>query len=330
MAWKTRRILQLRPIIYGLFLLGVSSCATVPRERAFNDFIIVRVGPGEDFSSLAAEYLHDASKSWQIAELNPVDSLRPGREVIIPLTPLNPRGLSVGGYQTVPILTYYGFSRKTSGELIVLESDFRNQMRYLKENGYLVIPLNQFLVFLDSKDPIPEKSVMITFDDGRRSLYDIAFPILREYGFPATLFVYTDFIGAGKALSWQQIDELSHNGFEVQSKTVTHRNLVKREPHESFEEYFRSVQKEVSQSKRTIEKKLKKECSTMAYPYGESNALIVALLKKEGYRGAFTVKGGTNPFFVNNYSINRSIIRGGLDMNQFKACLSVFAESELK
>jgi len=321
-----------RTILYLplFFFLSLIACATAPRERIFDDFIILKTEADDSLSSLAARYLGTHEKDWVIAEFNDIDTIRPGRELIIPLRPFEWGGLKANGYNTVPILTYFRFSKNKTSELTVSETAFRDQMKYLKENGYRVITLDNLLDFLDFKAQIPKKAVLITFDDGWGSLYDIAFPILRDYGFSATLFVYTDFIGGRKALSWEQINELAKNGFDIQCKTKTHRDLVKLNEGESFREYFKAVRNEISLSKQIIEQKLSKKCKYIAYPYGETNDFVIALVKKEGYRAAFTAKRGSNPFFVNNYMINRSVIYGGFDIKQFKDNLDVFSTIKLK
>ena len=311
-------------------LLVLNTCSTIPRERFYDGFIIVTMEAGDNPSSLAGRYLNDPAKGWVITEFNDIENLTPGQEVTIPLSPFDRGGLKANGYQTVPILVYFGFSEDKTGELIVTEKAFKEQMRFLKENGYHAITLGQLLDFLDFKGQIPEKSVVITFDDGWRSLYDFAFPILRDYGFPATLFVYTDFIGGKKALSWEQIEVLAANGIDIQSKTQTHRHMARLEKEESFRAYFQALEREISRSKKIIEQKMKKPCKYLAYPYGETNTLVIELLKKHGYRAAFTIKGGSNPFYVNNYMISRSIISGEFDMDQFKKNLAVFNETDLK
>src|SRR5690606_6768226 len=135
-------------------------------------------------------------------------------------------------------------------------------------------------------------------DDGWRSAYHIAFPILKKYGFTATLFVSTDFIGCKNALSWQQIRELAESGFDIQCHTKTHRNLAQSEKAESFEEYFRNLRREISIPRNVIKEKLGKTCRYIAYPYGETDAVVIAMLEKHGYRGAFTMRPAGNPFFV--------------------------------
>ena len=330
-----------RKTVFGnfslLYLLLLAACVTsspghhkISETRINNDFIIVKATAKDTLSSLAAQYLNDPAKDWLIAEFNHIKTLSAGQELIIPLFPFNKGGLKSGGYQTVPVLVYYSFSKNKPGKTPVTQDDFKAQMKYLKENGYNVITLDQLLDFLDYKEQIPEKSVVITFDDGWRSIYNIAFPIMKEYGFPATLFIYTDFIGGGKAISWKQVKKLSENGFDIQCKTKTHRNLAAKKKKESFKKYFKSLEMEISYPKKLIKKKLNKECKYQAYPYGKTNNLVIAMLKKHGYRAAFTVERESNPFFADNYRIHRSAIYGKYDIEKFKKILSVFQNMELK
>lgn len=324
-------------IVFLLSLLLLAVCITSARShqniseiRLNNDFIIVTATVKDTFSSLATEYLNDPSKGWLIAEFNHIKSLTPGQELIIPLFFFNKGGLKSEGYQTVPVLSYYRLSKNKPSKTAITQNDFKVQMKYLKDNGYHVITLDQLLGFLDYQEQIPEKSVVITFDDGWISVYDIAFPILKEYGFPATIFIYTDFVGGGKAMSWKHIKELSEAGFDIQCQTKTHRNLTVLKNKESFKQYFNSLEMEISYPKKLIEKKLNKECNCLAYPYGETNNLVIAMLKKHGYRAAFTVDNQSNPFFIDKYKISRSAIYGKYDIEKFKNKLSVFQHMELK
>ena len=244
---------------------------------------------------------------------------------------LSPKGgLSPEGYQTVPVLTYHRFSKEKSSGMMISETMFKEQMSFLKNNGYSVITVDRLLDFLDFKGQVPEKSVVLTFDDGWRSFYDIAYPILQKHKFPATLFIYPDFIGARSALSWAQLKELAENNMEIQCQSLTHRDLTTLKEKESFEEYFDSLNREILGSKQLIEKRLNRKCTCFAYPYGASNKLVIALVKKHGYRGAFTVKRGSNPFFINNFMINRTIISGNDDLEKFKKGLGIFQKLSLQ
>jgi peptidoglycan/xylan/chitin deacetylase (PgdA/CDA1 family) len=94
----------------------------------------------------------------------------------------------------------------------VSSENFAAQLDWLARNDYRVIPLSQLLGFLQGKEALPKRSVVITMDDGYDSVHRHALPLLRKHGFPATLFVYTDFIGAGDGLSWNQLAELQASG----------------------------------------------------------------------------------------------------------------------
>jgi len=325
----------LKLLLLNLFFLA--ACSTYGpmfgkhrQSRVFEDFVLLKTMPGDTFSSLASTYLKDPNKGWMIADFNGIKTLSPGQELIIPLSPLDRGGLKADGYQTIPILVYYNFSDSRSDKMSVSKDDFETQMNYLNLNGYHVISLDQLLNFIDYKEQLPEKSIVITFDDAWGSIYDIAVPILIKHGFTATFFIYTDFIGGGKAISWDQIKQLSQQGFDIQCQTKTHRNLAVLKKNESFKEYFNSVETEIMYPKKLIEKTLDKDCKYLAYPYGETNNLVIAMLKKHGYRAAFTIGRKPASFFVDKFRINRSVIYGSYDIEQFKKELSAFQKSELK
>lgn len=294
--------------------------------RVLDDFVAVIVQPQDTLASLADSYLHDPSKGWFIAEFNEITALKPGQVIIIPLKPYNRGGLSPSGYQTVPVLCYHKFSKAVSDKMTVLEEDFEKQMRFLHENGYHVISLDQLFGFLNFKDQIPKKSVAITIDDGWRSTYDIAYPILKRYNYPATLFVYTNLItGSSKTLSWDLIKLMYANGIDMQCHTKTHRSLHWQQGEESFRQYFDAVQTELNESSKVLKEQLNRDVFYLAYPYGDTNHLVITLLEKKGFRAAFTVKRGTNPFFGNRYRLYRSMVYGGCTLNDFERTLEVFA-----
>jgi peptidoglycan/xylan/chitin deacetylase (PgdA/CDA1 family) len=303
--------------------------ATPPVElRASADFVAITAQEGNSFSSLAAKYLNDPSMEWWIADFNDLSTLTPGQSLIIPLKPYERGGVSLKGYQTVPVLSYHNFSPdRSTNRMTVTRTVFEEQMKLLKDKGYRVITLDQLLGFLNFKSQIPPKSVVITIDDGWRSAYEIAMPILKKYGYPATLFVYTGLIvGSSKTLSWDLIREMESNGIDVQGHTITHRMLTSVNKRESFKEYVDAIERELSESAKIIKAKIGKDITYLAYPDGETNHLVIELVKKDGYKAAFTVKRGGNPFFAHNYRINRSMIYGDYDLSQFEKNLTVFSE----
>lgn len=298
--------------------------------RLFPEFAAVIAQPGDTFSSLAAKYLNEPSMDWFIADFNDSESLRPGQELIIPLILREKGGLTLQGYQTVPVITYHKFSKNMADAMTVTAKAFEEQMRFLKQQGYRVITMDEFFAFLDFKSQIPKKSVVITIDDGWRSTYEIAFPILKKYGYPATLFVYTDLISpSDTTLDWDLIRKMAQGGIDMQCHTKTHRKL-ERGGQESFREFFEAVKKELTESAKIIKRRLHKDVKYLAYPYGDTNPLVVAFLMKLGYRGGFTVERDSNPFFIHPYRIKRSMIYGHFDLQDFEKNLTCFSEKALR
>jgi len=298
---------------------------------AANNFRVVRAGQNDTLATLAQKYLNDRTKDWMIAEYNDIHSVAPGQEVIIPLKPFNKGGLYATGYQVVPVLSYHRFTqkKKSRNRMVVTQTAFEAQMTYLKDNGYTVITLPQLFAFLDFKDQLPQKSVAITIDDGFHSAFDIAYPILKKYGYPATFFLYTGLVGSKKAMTWNQVQELARNGFDIQSQTRTHRDMSKLLKDENFKTYVSRLEKEITWSQKTIRDKTAITPVFMAYPYGKSNNLVIALLKKHGFRGGLTVRRGSNPFFTDNFKVKRAMIYGNYDISKFKKNLNTFVKEGL-
>ncbi len=301
------------------------------KVKVFPGYTAVITQEGDTLSSLAGQYLNDSNMEWLIADFNGISCVTPGMEIIIPLIHYEKGGLTYGGYQTVPILSYHNFSLDKTDKMTVTKSSFEDQMQLLKDRGYRVLSLDQLFDFFDFKKQIPSKSVVITIDDGWKSAYEIAFPVLKKYGYPATLFIYTDLIkSARKAMTWEQVKELADNGIDIQCHTITHRDLSVAQEKESFNEYFNAVEKEIVQSSNIIKKHTNKDCRYLAYPYGKSSNIVVAMLKKNGFRGAFTVRQGSSPFFINNYMVNRFMIYGEYDLKKFEKVLTVFDDRAIK
>jgi peptidoglycan/xylan/chitin deacetylase (PgdA/CDA1 family) len=339
-----RPILFCRLILAALVLGGCATSPPVSKEmappsardqketaRAFPEFVAVVAQGGDTFSSLSATYFKDSSWDSFLAEYNGTDSLSPGQPLVIPLKPGKKGGLSLYGYQTVPVLSYHNISPAESNKMTVSQEMFEQQMRLLKEKGYRVITLDQFFDFLEFRAPLLPKSVVITIDDGWRSMHEIAFPILKKYGYPAALFIYTDMVlDTPKTLSWALLQEMADHGIDIQCHTKSHRNLVLPGKKESFKDYFENLEMELSACKETIKKKLNREVKYLAYPYGDTNPLVIEMAKKLGYRGAFTIQRGSNPFFIHNYRVNRSVVYGDFSLSQFERNLITFQEEPLR
>jgi peptidoglycan/xylan/chitin deacetylase (PgdA/CDA1 family) len=171
---------------------------------------------------------------------------------------------------------------------------------------------------------------VITIDDGWKSFYDYGYPVLKKYGYPSTLFVYTDFPeSVPEALSWPQVKEISANGVDIQCHTKSHRNL-KMQKGEEIPQYLSALEQEFSVCKQILKEKVGVSPRFLAYPYGANNHLVVAMARKAGFEAAFTVQRGSNPFFYSDLLIRRSMIYGGHTEKDFENNLKVSDDRLLK
>lgn len=294
------------------------------------DYVVKVLQAGENPPILAKSFLGDEKKAWVIEDANEGVAFEKDQVIVIPLKQENKGGISLDGYQVVPILVYHRFAETCESSLCTPISVFDQQMRYLKENGYRVISLGELFDFLEYRQAVPKRSVAITLDDGYRSAYDIAYPILKGYGFTATLFIYTDFVGVGSAaISWDQLREMKSDGFEVGSHTLSHCDLAKKREGEDGQAYMARIKKEIIVSKEIIDKELGQDTLYLAFPYGTHNQRVLRICDQAGYRVGFSVKRGGNPFFADPLALKRDQVLKR-DMNSFIAMLETFHELSLR
>lgn len=334
---RNGKVLQNVPVICLLLLMVLLfGCAPVvkvgPRPEP-TGFVFVTPEPGTTLEALAREHLGDPALAWRIQEFNGLDGAVAGQELVIPLQPFRPGGLTAKGYQLVPVLAYHHFSKSNSRKkMVVGAKKFDSQMRYLKNHGFHAINLNQFIEYLNFGQ-IPEKSVILTLDDGWQSAYSIAYPIFKKYGFSAVLYIPTNSIQekGGRLLGWDQIRKMvQDHSIDIQPHTKSHRNLTKSRPGESFASYVKAIKTEMGGAKQLISNRLGEEATSLSYPFGATNSLVMALASNEGYTTGFTVKRNSNPFFQNNFKLNRAMIYGGYNEKKFLGNLKTFERDPLE
>jgi len=312
--------LSLRPRTFALLLVlsVLIGCAAPPapvpvgdqtvRHRSA-DYLIVRLDGDATPAEVAGRYLGDERLGWVVEEANPGAGFRSGQTVVVPLDPRNRAGLRRDGFQTIPILTYHRFAQDCPSPLCMPAAAFRAQMRYLKDNRYHVLTADELLAFVQHRRPLPPRSVLITIDDGYRSVYEIAYPILREFDFSAVLFIYTELIDVSPiALTWNQLAEMRRNGFDVGSHTIRHSDLTLPREGESGAEFAARVDSELVGSKQVLDRRLGQDTWLLAYPYGNYDPKVVASSQRAGYKLAMSVKRGGNPFFANPFTLKRDQI----------------------
>jgi peptidoglycan/xylan/chitin deacetylase (PgdA/CDA1 family) len=298
-----------------------------------DDFMIIRVRTGDSYALLAERFLRDASLADFIADANGEEPPAPGRLVVVPLKAFNASGVFADGYQTVPILCYHQFSNgRSTDRMIMPRALFVAQMEYLKNNNFNVITLADLEGFLKASRPIPPRSVVITVDDGFRSAFDIAYPILKSYGFRATFFVYTDFLGGGRSLTWAAINEMRASGMiDIQSHSKSHASFVLADGEtEQSPTYAARLRTEIDPPRETLERQLGSPVRSFAYPYGDASRLAVRLLNERNYSLAMTVERGANASFSPPLLLKRDMVYGDATLADFQRYLRVYTRADLK
>jgi len=145
----------------------------------------------------------------------------------------------------IPILAYHNFTKDEGSSYDINIAEFEKQMDYLSAHNYSVISLSELVEGLKQGE-LPYKPVVITIDDGFKSTFSLAYPVLKKYNLPATLFLYTDFIEKNSySLTWEEIREMTKNNIEIGSHTLSHCNLLKYQKKENYETYIARIRREI-------------------------------------------------------------------------------------
>src|SRR2546430_14774273 len=186
---------------------------------------------------------------------------------------------------------------------------FEAQMKELKDRGITVIPMQDLLAWKRGEKNIPPRCAVISFDDGWKSQYEVAWPIMKKYGYPFTMFLYTEGVrggalGGGEAITWEQLADMRDNGVDIEAHTATHQDL--REGHNIMlaspggkrtktkltgPQYEQWMQNEVVGSKELLEQRLGIKVNCFAVPFGNYNEHVKELARNAGYEAMFTVYG---------------------------------------
>lgn len=227
----------------------------------------------------------------------------------------------------VAILMYHkvGIPPKESKlkKLWVSPAMFNKQMKYLEKNGYNVMTFRDLKAMADAgKEPGP-KTVIITFDDGYKNNFLLAVPVLSECGFPCTIFVVAEAIGRDNfwhdpstetrvdMMNEREIVHLLQRDFEIGSHTRTHKDLGKIP--------LEQAEKEIIESRKMLEDRLKTDVKVFAHPYGGGafKKDIQDIIKKAGYDYAVSIKQGLASFDDNPYTLKRIFVHGSDNMFDF-------------
>src|SRR5467141_2790835 len=186
---------------------------------------------------------------------------------------------------------------------------FEAEMKMLKDRGITVISMQDLLAWKRGEKNIPPRCAVITFDDGWKSQYEVAWPIMKKFGYTFTMFIYTEGVaggslGGGQAITWEQLADMRDNGVDIEAHTATHQDL--REGHNIMlaasggkktrtkltgPAYEQWVHNEVVGSKELLEQRLGIKVNCFAVPFGNYNEHVKELARNAGYEAMFTVYG---------------------------------------
>lgn len=224
--------------------------------------------------------------------------------------------VSVNSFQQtdkLPIIMYHQLTNNVSksGKYVLTVEQFEKDLIYLQEKGYKTISLNQLYDYSNGKTDLPDKSIMITFDDGCETLYAYALPLLEKYGFCAVGFVigaladeYTENEDHNlnySYLNWDEIKELHNSGvIEIQSHTYNLHKIsdvrsgLKKKKSESINQYAEFLTEDMAKMKERMITNVGKEPFAIAYPFGSFSSETKDILIRNGIKMAFTCEEKVN------------------------------------
>lgn len=221
-------------------------------------------------------------------------------------------------YREVPILMYHVIEDFNGPleQLYVSPLEFRKQMEFLQKHGFHTVPVRDVLNHWKYGQALPANPIVLSFDDGYRSIYTHAFPILKEYGFIGTLYLCTNKIDTESGLTTPMIQEMSLHGFEIGSHTISHPDLTKINA--------ARLSREIKDSKSVLESLVGQEVSTFCYPSGQSNPSVRKEVQEAGYLGAVTTRYGYAADDQNSYLLSRIRINKKDSLQAFQKKLEYF------
>jgi len=223
----------------------------------------------------------------------------------------------------VSILGYHDFRERGGSPMLIAATKFREQMQAIKDSKIPVITLSEVMAWKKGEKNIPEEAIVITMDDGWEGVHTFAYPILRDFGFPFTIYLYKKYVNiGGRSLSWEQIREMMQHGCEIGSHSVSHESLKKRPKSAKTDTDFQQwILGELKDSRDFLEDNLKVKVPSFAYPFGIFDDAVMETGLQIGYESLVTVNGQKVTWDTPNGKLGRYIIHGDSDTN-FKLATS--------
>lgn len=195
------------------------------------------------------------------------------------------------------ILVYHHVAEDTPPSTTISPADFEAHLRYLRDNDFTVVSLKHMIDSLQGGQSLPDKAVVITFDDGYISIFDTAFPLLQSYDYPFTLFLSTEPIDAGQGnyMNWDQIRQMSDADVIIANHMVDHPYMLEARGDESDSQRLARLRRDLLAAEQRIEEETGQSHRYLAYPYGEYDAAIKSMLAELDFIGLAQNSGAVGP-----------------------------------
>ncbi len=224
--------------------------------------------------------------------------------------------------RTVPVLCYHRFGASGRQDAFSLApEEFARQLAIIADEGFVPVSLTQLAAGWEQGQPLPEKPLLITVDDGYRNFNQHARPLLEARGYPAVLFIYTDFVGARLGFSRAELRELQAAGYDIGSHSASHPKLNKSLANETREARLERLHRELAGSREKLRKWSGGEVRGLAYPYGLWDQVVAEQAQAAGYHLMFTVNPGPNRTGDPKICLKRNMVLRGTRDATFRAML---------
>ena len=221
----------------------------------------------------------------------------------------------------IPVLLYHRFLsraaydrgeiRSTERTYVAFDDDFAAEMQFLKDAGWTTIDLDEYADALDGQGPFPKKAIVVTIDDGFRSVYLHAFPVLKRLGMKAVFFVtpdksahnFTKNAPLDVPATDEELREMSAAGIAIESHGMTHRYLTDLDDH--------TIRWELEESRRVLSERFGRQVRYLAIPSGAYSRRVRSHVATSGYRVVFASRKGTNHAGVDRFAMRRLVVGRG-------------------
>lgn len=220
----------------------------------------------------------------------------------------------------IPILLYHNIDGK--GPFSIDYETIRQHFQLIRDRGIRVIPLRELIHRLEHPAPYREKVIVITFDDGYRSMHDMLIPLVREFGYPVTVFVYADcvYTRSTRNLTWKLARRMERMGIDIQAHSISHPDLTELSRSDDPAARKRLFE-EIYLSRRMLELRMDKKIDYYAFPYGRYNLKIIDMAQNSGYRRVFSTDYGSNVITRDNFCLRRQHVKSSFSLSHMDALI---------